>query len=463
MAARSLSVEQQGTEVSGQNLANVNNPAYSRQQLVVQTATPLQTTIGQEGTGVQAVAITQLRSSILDGQIQAEASVTGSLNVQQLALQDAEAGLGEQIQSSSADPSTPTDTSPNGLTADLSNLFDSFQSLSADPSNLSQRQTVVQSAQQLATQFNSVSSQLATIRTGLNQSIQSDVATGNQDLSDIAGLNQQIILAEAGGGTANDLVDLREQKIEDLAGYTNLTTTTQANGGLDVIIGGVTMVSGANTPDSLAAYDAGGGQLLIKAQSAGTTLNLAGGSIQGNIDTRDGALADLQGSLDTLASQLIGGVNSVYAGGYDLNGNSGQKLFTGSTAATIGVNSALASNPSQFQAAGSAGAAGDNTVALSLAQLANQNIAGLNNSTFSQSYAQTVANLGAATASVNDQATNSAAVTQMLTQQRDSVSGVSVDQEMTNLLQYQKAYQASAELITTLNAMLVTVIGMKTV
>ena len=464
MAARSLSVQQQGTEVSGQNLANVNNPAYAREQLVEQPSTPLPTIIGQEGTGAQAVSITEVRDSLLDSQIQAESSVTGSLNAQQSALQEAQGYLGEQIGSNgSSDSATSTDTSANGLTADLSTLFNSFQSLSTDPSNLSQRQAVVASAQQLATQFNSVSSQLNALRGTLNSSIQSDVNSSNQDLSDIASLNQQIIAAEAGGGTANDLVDLREQKIEDLAGKVNLATTANSNGSVDISIGGVTMVSGGSTTDSLETYDAGGGQLLIKAQTAGTTLSLTGGSIQGNIDVRDGALASLQSDTNTLASQLITEVNSVYSAGYDLNGKTGQKLFTGSDAATIGVNSALASDPSQFQASGVSGASGDNTVALSLAQLANQNIAGLNNYTFSQSYAQTVANLGVAAASVNDQVTNGAAVTQMLTSQRDSESGVSVDDEMTNLMQFQKAYEASAELITTLNEMLTTVIGMKTV
>src|SRR5581483_6742474 len=136
LGARSLSVQQEGTSVAGQNLANVNNPAYARQQLVIQAATPLQTPIGQEGTGVIAVSISQVRSALLDNQIQSEASVSGSLDAQQQALQNAETNLGEQIQS------TSSDTSPAGLTAQLSNLFNSLQSLSANPGSLSQRQAV---------------------------------------------------------------------------------------------------------------------------------------------------------------------------------------------------------------------------------------------------------------------------------------------------------------------------------
>ncbi len=459
LGARSLSAQQEGTSVAGQNLANVNNPGYARQQLIISASTPVQTPIGQEGTGVDATSITEARSSLLDSQITSESSVTGSLNTQQQALEDAEAYLNEQIQSGT------TDSSPSGLTADLSNLFNSFQSLSTDPSNLSERQSLVQNAQQLSSEFNQVSSQLGTVRDSLNTSIQNDVSGANQDITQIAALNQQIVQAQAGGGTANDLVDEREQTIEDLASKVNITTAAQSNGAVNISIGGVNMVSGVSgqtVADSLETYDAGGGQLLIKAQNAGTPLTLTGGSIQGSIDTRDGALASLQTSVNTLASQLITQVNGVYSSGYDLNGNTGANFFTGTDASDIGVNGALVTDPSQVQAAGVAGDAGNNSVAVAVAQLAVSNVSGLNNQTFSQNWAQTVGNFGDALSSVNEQVTNSASVTQMLTNQRASVSGVSIDDEMTSIMQYQKAYEASAELISTVNQMLQTVVNMKT-
>jgi flagellar hook-associated protein 1 FlgK len=296
----------------------------------------------------------------------------------------------------------------------------------------------------------------------LNQSIQSGVTSSNQDLAQIASLNQQIVQAQAEGGSANDLVDEREQAIEDLANYANITATAQSNGAVNINIGGVTMVSGETATDSLETYDAGGGQLLIKAQNAGTPLTLSSGSIEGSITTRDGALATLQTSVNTLASQLITQVNGIYSSGYDLNGNTGADFFTGTDASDIGVNSALVNDPGQIQASGTAGATGDNTVVLALAQLANNNISGLNNQTFSQSWAQTVGNLGSTISAVNEQVNNSSSATQMLTSQRDSVEGVSIDQEMTNLMQYQKSYEASAQLITTLNEMLQTLVDMKT-
>jgi flagellar hook-associated protein 1 len=288
------------------------------------------------------------------------------------------------------------------------------------------------------------------------------VTSANQDLTTIANLNKQIVAAESSGGSANQLVDQREQTLENLAGLANFSTTTEANGAVDVSIGGTTMVSGVTVADSLQTYTAGNGQLMVQDQNGGQPITLTGGSIEGEITARDGALASLQSGLNTLASQLITHVNSIYSSGYDLNGNTGQDLFTGTDASNIGVNSNVVTDPSQFQAAGKAGAAGDNSVVLALAQLGNQTIAGLNNQTFSANYAQNVSDLGDAIDSVNNQLNTSQGVTQMLTNERAATGGVSLDAEMTNLIQYQKSYEASAELITTLNQMLQTAVSMKT-
>ncbi len=459
MASRSLSVQQEEMAISGQNVSNANNASYADEQLVTSESTPLDTVIGDEGTGIQMTDITSSRNPLLDSQIQAETSATGSLNVQQSSLQNTEAYLDETITSST---SSTTADSPNGLAAGLSNLFDAFQGLSADPSDTSLRQTAVEAAQQVANQFNQVSAQLSTVQQGLNSSVQNDVATANQDLSTIATLNSQIVAAQAAGTGAPQLVDQREQALENLAGVANISTSTQANGAVNVSIGGIAMVAGGTAADGLQAYADTNGNLQIESIHGSTPITLTGGSIEGAITARDGALADLQGGLNSLASQLATQVNTIYSAGYDLHGNTGQDLFTGSSAANIGVNSNVVDDPSQFQAAGSAGAAGDNTVALSLAELGNQNISALGNQTFSGSYANAVSNLGTAISTVNDKLNNSQAVTQMLSTERASASGVSVDTEMTNLLQYQKAYEASAELVTTLNQMMQTVVNMKT-
>jgi flagellar hook-associated protein 1 FlgK len=448
MGGQSLSVQQEATAIAGQNLANVNNPAYADEQLEVQEATPLDTPVGEEGTGVDAVSITSMRDALLDAQIAAEGSVTGSLTAQQSALQEAEAYLNEQLSSSSSSSSSAASSS-NGLTADLSNFFSSLQTLSTDPSNISDRQAVIQSAQQLTEQFNQVSSGLNTVNNDLNSSIQSGVAAANQDLSQIASLNQQIMEAQDSGGTADQLVDEREQTIENLSGYVNLTTSAQPDGAINVSIGGCSMVSGDTMVNSLKTI--GSGTQLYAATVNDGELTLSGGSIEGSITARDGAVATLQTSLNTLASELINQVKAVYPGSF----------FTGSDAGSIGVNSTLVNDPSTLQT-GATGDPGDNGVVLAMANLADTPLSDLNNQTMSQYYSQTVGAFGSALQSVNEQLANSTSVAQMLTTQRDSASGVDTDTEMTNLLQFQKAYEASAELVTTVNEMLETLVTMKT-
>ena len=256
--------------------------------------------------------------------------------------------------------------------------------------------------------------------------------------------------------------DEREQDLENLSQLTNITTSTGTNGAVDVSIGGQSLVAGNQVLDTLQTYDAGGGQLLVQTATSGVNLTLTGGSMQGTIAARDGTLATMQNSVNTLASTLITQVNTVNAGGYSLTGTNGQNFFNGTDASTITVNAALANDPSLIQASGSATATGDNSVALQLAQLASTTQSALNNQTFGDSYASTVADLGSALQNANDQVTNQTAVANMLATQRSSISGVNVDEEMTNLMSFQRAYEASAQLVTTINTLMGDTLAMKT-
>ena len=208
-------------------------------------------------------------------------------------------------------------------------------------------------------------------------------------------MNQQISAADFSGGSANDLRDEREQDLENLSQLTNITTSTDATGSVNVNIDGQVLVSGYNVADTLQTYDAGGGQLQVQMATSGEPLALTGGSIQGTIEARDGTLATLQNSLDTLAGTLITQVNGIHNGGYSTTGSTGANFFDGTDAASITVNAALASNPNLIQTSGSATASGDNSVVLQLAQLGSTAQAALGNQTFNDKYDATVAALGA--------------------------------------------------------------------
>ena len=412
------------------------------------------------------MAIVQLRSNLLDNQIQSEMSVRGALEGQQSGLQFAQASLGRQIDrlASGAEGSAAAQGvgGSHTLADGLNDLFNSFQSLSTDPTSMTERETLVSKAADLASQFNQFDQRLQHLTASLNDSVETDVTNANDLLSDIAKLNDQISTTElSSGGTANDLRDLRQQKLEQLGKLVQVNVVNGPNGATNISVSGTALVSGKQVSDTLQTYDSGGGKMLVRAASAGTPLALTGGSIQGTIDVRDGAVAALGGSVNSLSSLLITEINNVHAGGFSLTGSTGEKFFTGTNAADMKLNAALLGNPALVQASGVAGAVGDNRVALALAQLGDRKYDLLNGQTFGQSYGQAVAGIGQALSSVDSQLSDQQVVEKMLLRQRDSISGVSLDEEMTDLTKFQKAFAASARLITTVDEMLDSVVNLK--
>jgi flagellar hook-associated protein 1 FlgK len=466
MANRSLQTQRAGTEVAGHNLANVNTPGYSRQRVDIDTSIAIPSEFGPQGTGADAVAVYQIRDALLDRQIVTETSVRGAYEAKQKALQLGQSVLGQQIDRQATGAAGSAAASgiggQHGIAEEMSDLFNAFQGLSTDVTSITERQSVIKTAQDLAMQFNQVSIRLANLRTTLNDSLAGDVAQANLALSDIAELNGQIVAVEIGTpARANDLRDARQKRIEDLAKLVNISTTANPNGSVDIAIDGVPIVVGPIVQDTLETYDAGGGQFLVRTVAGGATLNLTGGSMQGTMDARDNDLVALQTSIDTLAATLMTEVNAVHATGFGLGGTSGENFFTGTNASDIALNANLEADPRRIQAGAVAGAPGDNVVAVQLAQLVDANHAALGNQTFLENYSLTVATLGQALNGTNTQLTNQELVENMLLRQRDSVSGVSLDEEMTDLIKFQRAFEASAKLIVTVDEMLLTVLSLK--
>ncbi|MBC8094427.1 MAG: flagellar hook-associated protein FlgK [Akkermansiaceae bacterium] len=462
LGTRSLQTQQTGVEVTGQNLANVNNPAYARQRVQIQTSLTIPSAIGPMGTGAQAVGIQQLRDVLLDGQIRSEQSVGGYWASQQSNLQNAQVNLGEFLDRQSNVNGTSATSATSGLSGTLNSFFNAFGGVATAPTSLTARQTLVSQAQTLTNRFHDISQRLGEVQTVLRSSIDTDIGSANTLLTDIAKLNDLIAKSELPlGGKANDLRDLREAKLESLTKLVNIETTDEADGSVSISIGGTAMVTGNQQVDSLESYAGGQGQLYLRAATAQTNLTPTGGSIAGAINLQDNEILALQNGINTLASSIISQVNALHSPGYDLAGNTGQNFFTGTGAADMAVNVNFITDPSQIQAAGVANATGDNSVALALAQLKDQPIVGLGNQTLSNYYGKVVGDFGQALSGANTQVANHQAVQTALLKQRDSVSGVSIDEEMTNLITYQKAYQASAKIVTTVDEMLDTILNMK--
>jgi flagellar hook-associated protein 1 FlgK len=465
MSKRSLDTNRQAIELTGHNLSNVSNPAYARQRLKIQTAGTLPGPNGPTGTGAVVAGIEQIRSKLLDSQIAVETSVTGFLEAKQQALQFGEVNLGQQLDRQASTPEAATAAlgvgGQFGLVEGLSDFFNSWQALSAAPNSTADRQVVLLKAENLADKFNSVNTRLDRLRDNLNQSVSDDVTEANLLITDIADLSTGISSGDVGSsGNANDLRDRRQGKIESLARLVNLQTSENpVTNGFNLTINGISIITESQVVDTLSTYTDSSGGTQIQTAS-GTALTLTSGSMQGTINARDGALTTITNEVNTLAGSLITKVNTIHAAGFALDGvTTGQNFFDGTDASDMRVNSVIRADSSLIQASAT-GDPGDNGVALSLAQLSAQPQTNLGNLTFSDSYNQSIANFGQALSNVNSQLQDQEAVNRMLAQQRDSIGGVSIDEEMSNLVIFQRAFQASAKMINTVDELLQTVIAL---
>jgi flagellar hook-associated protein 1 FlgK len=456
LGSRSLATYRQAIDTTGHNLANVSTPGYTRQRLVIESSSNSDSSVGPMGTGAEATKIVRIQNDQLDRQAQVENSVQAAAETKLDALQQAQAALQESI-----DRNSPSGTSTGGISQGLADFFASVQNLSA---NVTQDEALVDLKGQaiaLATNFNRTDARLADVQSSLNQTVQTQTGQANDLIGQIAKLNSQIISEEAGsGGIANDLRDSRQLKLEDLSKLVKVDTAEQPNGGMTVMAGGVTLVDGGTVENTLESFDPGNGELQVRAAGQATPLNLTGGSITGAISVRDNEVAALRNNINSVASTLITQFNQIHAAGFSASGTTGANFFTGTNASDIQLNSDLAAKPALIQTSGSPTASGDNSVARQLSALGSQAQSALDGLTFSARQAQTVATLGQQVSSAQSDVDDQGAISQFVQSQRDSIGGVSVDEEMSNLVMFQKAFEASAKLISMTDEMLTTIIQM---
>lgn len=466
LGTRALAAQRQGVEVAGHNLANVNNSAYARQRVSIQSTASSDGFTDPVGSGAEVVAIRQIRDQILDGQVIAEGGVSGSLEAQQRALKTAQSLLGQSIDrgNTGAGGTSAADGVGGGqqLAAGLTDFFNSFASLAAQPASMPEREITLRRAAALAAQFPALDNRLSTLSTQLDESLDTDLKSANALLSDIARLNGQISRTEAvSGGSANDLRDQRQAKLESLSGVIGFDSIESSDGSVGIVVGGVSLVTSDVREKTLETFTNSDGDRMIRASGTTDALVITSGRVHGTLDARDGGLKNLRSGINDLAKSLIDEVNALHTAGFALDGSTGRAFFLGSSAADIRVNQALLDNPSSLQVSGSATARGDNRVAKALSQLGNQPIAALDGQTLGNAYNRIVGRLGEDLSSVNQQLADQKVVAELLKGQRDSVSGVSIDEEMSDLTRFQRGYQASAKLINTIDEMMDTTLSLK--
>jgi len=445
-ALSGLMADQGALETTSNNVANANTPGYSREVPVLVTSDPLVMGSLTFGTGVSLQSIESVRDPILESQIQQETQTQGQADALVSALQQAQVSFTNNT---------------NDIGTAISNFFDSINQLSANPSDLSVRQGVLTAANNLATSFNQVSDNLTQQRTNLGLSVVQTVGQINQLTQQIAQLNGQISSLENVGQSAGTFIDQRTQLIDQLSSLVDVSVIQSDNSLTLTTASGTALVAGQQSFQLQTQLNSSG-QQDVYAQGNDITNTIASGQLGGLLQARDQQIPAIQNQLDTLAAGIANAVNKVQTGGYDLNGKLGTNLFNpppaSGTGAAAGLSVAI-TDPSLI-AASSDGTAGSNGNAEAMYALRSQAvIAGQSPTDY---YSGIVANVGNMTSNAVADQNASNLVLQQLNDQRASVSGVSLDEEAANMMRYQQAYAASAQIISTINSMMETVVNMKT-
>jgi flagellar hook-associated protein 1 FlgK len=418
-ALSGLQAEQQAIDVTGQNITNANTEGYSRETAVLQTKEPLHIAAlsavtgegGQLGTGVTVATYTRIRNTYLDAQYRTQNSALGAANTQAEELGQAQSVLGEP--------------SSSGLASQLSAFWSSWSELAVTPTEAA-KVGVISAATQLTDTLHQLSSQLQSIEgqaAAQYAAITGPTGEVRNDANQIAELNHQIKLSLQAHQQPNGLEDSRDELLDKLSALANVTVTKEADGTDTVTFGNAAkpLVEDAtvNWPQTLTP--AAGGQL-------GALLELS---------SPTGALASYQTGLNEVAATLASSVNAIHTA---------TPFFKGTTAATIEV----AVTPAQVETS-TEGTAGANNVA--------QSIAELRGGAADERYSTLVAQIGSGVRNAKSTQETAQAVLTAVSNQRQAVSGVSLDEEMTNLITFQRGYQASAQALNVMNEVLNTLIN----
>lgn len=460
IASSSLLASRAGLETAGVNISNVNNPGFARQRIIVE---PRKDPTGA-GAGVEVVGVKSLRDAILDDQLIRESSNMSYLQNLQRTLQIGQVLVGQQIDRQTATPEADSAARNLGgqmaIANGLSEFYNALQAVSVNPGSTVDRRVLLLKAQQLAEKFNAVQQRFETMRKDLGSDIENRVDQANKLIELTARVGRDYTaLSEKGAGVLKDTLQTR---LEELAGFASVQVSYDELNRMSLSISGMEVIHENKAVGNLKVIldDKGQTTVSVTNSDTGAETRLAGqGSLRGLIDARDTAIRDLQDGIDQLATNLMQGMNATHKAGFGLDGSTGLDFFTGRGASDIAVNKSLVDDVRKIQLSEST-AQGDNTVALNLVNWLESPQADLGKLTLSQRYNDIVATYGQELSNVNNRLSDQDIINHTLTQQRASVSGVSLDEEMSSMIQYQRAYQSTAKLISTIDELFQTMLTM---
>ncbi len=473
MGLRALQAHQMGLNVTGHNIANANTDGYSRQRVNLVPSNPYTVPAfnkplspGQMGTGVQVAEIVRMRDDFIEMQLRLESQTTGYWQV----LMDGY----EQIEMIFNEPS---DT---GISTMLTDFWKAWQQLSLTPSDLAARAVVRQTGALLADAIRHTYTQLHRYREEVDYAIGVKVNRINYLAQQIADLNKQIVAVSVSGDRPNDLLDARDKLVRELAQITNIQVATDSKLQMHISISGSSLVQGSHASKLALKEEPNGYKVVWEATGVAATFN--GGELRGLFELRDNILLNgYIAELNRFAKALIEEVNALHKEGYGYNptadndgdtfpegvdffGFAENTLQTGKYAQDITLaKEILAEDGLKYIAAGYLEGAGDKIPgngdnALRIAKLLQEGRVDLLKSSIPDFFSSLIASLGVDSQESQRMVANQTVLLEHLQNRQESVSGVSLDEEMGNLIRFQHAYNAAARLITALDEDLVTVI-----
>jgi flagellar hook-associated protein 1 FlgK len=426
-ALSSLRTQRVAIDVAGQNIANVNTPGYVRQR-VDMTA----------GIGVNVSAISRLHNGILGDRSRTESAQLQNLSIASNVVNDVEGVFPE--------PTT------YGFQEKLDALWSSFSNVARDPNNAAARVQVLSQANAAADWLNNAATELEDITANYSSGLANLVTTVNGYAKELSELNVAVSQSVENTQAANALLDRRGYVADQLAQLVGGSYHTNDSNQLSVTLGGGTL-AGPSTYATLQVASAGG---VTSLQWAGdsTTATVTSGAANGYLTAVNTTVDSWMTTLDSVASALTTTVNAVQTTGFDRDGNAGANLFSGTTAATISVALTDGADIAASAIAPSGGVASlDGSKADAMAAL------GTAANGPDELYQELVVSLGFAIQAADQAAATQESLASSITSQIDTESGVSIDEEMANLIAYQRAYEAAARVLTAIDAVLETLIN----
>lgn len=437
-----LLAQQSAVNIVSNNIANVNTDGYCRQEVVM-----TETSSGMEAT------VKRVYDAFLQKQVNSAQQGVGYWETKSEYLDSIEVIFDE--------------SEGSGLSEAMSDFWNAWQDLVNNPSGTTERSLLASAADTMADTLNTIYSDLTGIQKNIDDDIVDTVATINDTAQQIADLNRQLAQAAASGQETGSILDSLDSLVADLSSSLNVKTYTNDIGQICVQLSdGKVLVEGTKAWSLSTATDTTTGlQDVTWLDEGGNCYEvndaITSGKLGAGLDVRDALIPAYQDQLDELAVTITETVNDLHTTGYDLNGDAGLAFFNGTGAADMAVNSAILHDTDKVAAADSADSAiGDATIATAISELADSLTLDSGTSTFSDYYDALVSKIGTAVATADATATRATDKLSAYENLRDSISGVSTDEELTKLTMYQSAYTAAAKVMTALDEMMQTMLEM---